>query len=184
MTACIAPRSHEVRVRSSNAVIEAVNARRSSVLGDAWNFSGPGGNLPRGMRRPFRRVAALISSLLLLQLVLVGSGFACAMPMPMGQQSPPAANAASTAVSDMVGMDMSGSQREASSKAPASDRSPCRFPWAPAGCQSMAPCAPVAMAQAAEVASLPVTGAYVVAALDVLTPPSRSTPPELPPPKA
>lgn len=149
----------------------------------AWNFLLPDGNLPRGMHRPFRRVAALVSSLLLLQSVLIGSGFACALPMPMGQPTPAGAEL-STAMSDMTGMDMSGSQQQPSSKAPGSDGSPCRLPWAPAGCQSMAPCAPVAIAETAEVASPLVRGAYSIAALDVLTPPSRSTPPELPPPKA
>ena len=130
------------------------------------------------MRHSVRRFAALFSGVLLLQLVLVGSGFACALPVDM------AANATDVS-STMPGMDMGGpAQAPSPSKAPSSDPSPCRLPWVPAGCQSMAPCAPTVIASSAISVSLPHLTTASVVRLIVLTPPSRAIPPELPPPRA
>ena len=130
------------------------------------------------MRYRVRRFAALLSGALLLQLVLVGSGFACAVPMDMS------AAATGDASSTMPGMDMGGPQTSSPSKAPSSDPSPCRLPWVPAGCQSMAPCAPTVIASTTLSVSLPHLTAGSVLRLVVLTPPSRAIPPELPPPRA
>jgi hypothetical protein len=128
-----------------------------------------------GTMRRSRRSSALAALLLVLQFIVLGSGFVCVAPgMDDG-----------TASAGMAQMDMSGGlpTPNAPRHAP-SDRAPCSFPWAPANCSSMAPCAPAAVASPT-VALLPAPAAeYDVERLIVLAPPSRSTPPELPPPRA
>ncbi len=125
--------------------------------------------------RGLRPLTALVSGALLLQLVLAGGGFACVMPEGGGMRAAEA--------SSMPGMTMSA-DAEGSVQSPSSDKAPCRLPWAPAGCQPMAPCAPAVVASAALVLAVPPTPIAEVATLVVLAPPSRSTPPELPPPRA
>ena len=89
----------------------------------------------KDMRR-LRRATALLASTFMLHLVLVGSGFACVMPvmdamhgMAMSGSDQP------TDGTDMVAM--SGMHDSDQSSTPAG--TPCDFPWAPDGCQSMAP---------------------------------------------
>lgn len=131
------------------------------------------------MRRSVRRIAALLSGALLLQLVLVGSGFACALPMQMATDAPGADMTA------MAGMDMpSTDAAPIPASTPAPDDAPCRLPWAPAGCQSMAPCAPTVVASAVVTVSLPPGAVATEVTLAVLGPLTRSIPPELPPPRA
>jgi hypothetical protein len=132
----------------------------------------------QGMRRFRRRLAALVSGALLLQLVLVGSGFACIMPAMGGTSA-----AATADVASMPGMDMS-TDLQGSTQQPASNQAPCHPPWVPASCQPMAPCAPAAVTSPALVLSLPRADVNDVVALVVLAPASRSTAPELPPPRA
>jgi hypothetical protein len=132
-----------------------------------------------------RRVTALVTTLLLAHLVWVGSGFACVVPatghsavavmagMDMSGDMPTA---------DMVGMDMSATQHPGGESGP--DHAPCTFPWAPDGCQSMAPCAPTALSSHAEALRVLHAVPSPVASLDVRTPPSVKSPPELPPPRA
>jgi hypothetical protein len=125
------------------------------------------------MRRLARSVASLLS-LVLLQLVLVESGYACRMPTtgPVG-------------ASEMAGMQMPAGADHASAPAPHDQQeSPCRFPWAPNGCQTMAPCAPSALATASTgIASLAATR-MAPAQLVLLAPTALSSAPELPPPRA
>ena len=131
------------------------------------------------MRRSIRRIAALLSGALILQLVLVGSGYACARPMQMAT----GANAAD--MSAMAGKDMTNMPAAARpANAPPPDDAPCRLPWAPAGCQSMTPCAPIVVASPSVTVLLtPPAGASRLA-LVVVVPTARSIPPEPPPPKA
>ena len=121
------------------------------------------------MRRPSRLIA-LSTSLLLASLVLVTSGFACG----------------SASKESMSGMQMGGSASDAqhSTTTPTRPSPPCRFPWAPDGCQSMVPCAPAAVTSTA--LSLSGVGDYAVrvVTLVVITPPSGRPAPELPPPRA
>ena len=126
----------------------------------------------------FHRVAALVSGALLLQLVLVGSGFACIMPKMDATHAAATANAA-----PMPGMDMS-TNVPSSTDGPVSGDAPCHLPWAPASCQPMAPCGPAAVTAPALTLLLPEVTLSEVARLVVLVPPSRSTAPELPPPRA
>lgn len=133
--------------------------------------------------RQTRRVTALLVTFLLIHLTWVGSGFACVMPamahtpaVTAVQHAPPSA--------DMAGMHMDGASVETSPSTPAHHDLPCRFPWAPDGCQSIAPCAPLAVASAVADTRVPHETPSAVAPQLVLTPPSRTTPPELPPPRA
>src|SRR5215213_3209604 len=89
------------------------------------------------MRR-LRRPLALLVGLILLHLVAVESGFACAIPAARD------GGAAKAGMAGMPGMDMGGDTDDRAPDAP-----PCNFPWAPAGCQAMASCAPVALASCA-----------------------------------
>jgi hypothetical protein len=126
------------------------------------------------MRRLVRPVAFLLS-FVLLQLVLVESGYACRMPMDGAPQG-----------SAMAGMQMPGSA-DHSPSAPAQhdqQESPCRFPWAPNGCQTMAPCAPAAVTVASTVIASFVPAGNAPEQLVLLAPPALTSAPELPPPRA
>lgn len=103
-------------------------------------------------------------------LILVGSGFGCAW----------SSSATSTS---MAAMGMDGITQGPSGH---HDRAPtgCQFPWAPDGCQTMAPCAPVAL-ESASIALAPIAVAPEAAPpLLVIAPRSLTRAPELPPPRA
>ncbi len=85
---------------------------------------------------------------------------------------------------DMPEMDMAGTGQKQSGKESEHHHAPCDFPWAPEGCQSMAPCAPIALASITEPLRTPDAMPSSVAPAGVLTPPSIKLPPELPPPRA
>lgn len=138
------------------------------------------------MRRS-RSVIALLTNLLLIHVMWIGTGSACVMPdvvdshHAMAGMNMPAA--------DMAGMDMSGmdmSDMGAPTDAPSSehDQTPCRFPWAPEGCQNMTPCAPLAIGSAQQILREVGEPPVHVATLRVLMPPSRGHAPEPPPPRA
>lgn len=148
-----------------------------------------------------RRLAAFVSGLMMLVLVLAESGFACAMPdMRSSVSAGPEARAMSgragmaemagmTEMAGMAGMaDVAGMSDVASSGriAPVQGRdgAPCRFPWAPSGCRDMAPCAPAALTVAAWHAAAGGRVHDVQRAPAVLAPPSFGAPPEPPPPRA
>lgn len=136
-----------------------------------------------------RRLTAVLAMLLLTQLVLVGSGFACTMePMP-GAAVPSTAT-----VVDVESLQTTGDCPEAmpSSAAsegappPESDQAPipCPLPWAPAGCHGV-PCAPAAITASASTTPAH-TGVWAAGspALTALAPDSFVRAPELPPPRA
>lgn len=136
-----------------------------------------------------RRLTALLVSFFLAHAMWAGSGFVCGMPA-MGHTVMTGMDMSSA---DMAGMDMSGmhmsatpGQRSSSDQggAPKHDHAPCELPWAPNGCQSLSPCAPLALASNAEQPRVPDNVPLSVAPLTVLTPPSQARPPELPPPRA
>jgi len=103
-------------------------------------------------------------------LVLLGSGFGCAWAS--------SASSTSMAAMGMAGMPQNASQPD--------DRAPsgCQFPWAPNGCQTMAPCAPAALLSVTF--ALPASGSIPEAAppFVVIAPRSLTRAPELPPPRA
>lgn len=136
-----------------------------------------------------RRLTALLVSLFLAHAMWVGSGFACTMP-PMDQSSSTAAtmdmSTAHMAGMDMPEMDMAGTAAPAGDmgRMPSHDHEPCNLPWAPDGCESMAPCGPSALASSPELAREPASVPVAVPELAVLTPPSPNRSPEPPPPRA
>lgn len=111
-----------------------------------------------------RRLAALVVGVMMLALVLVESGFACAMPE----------------MAEMPEMAMP----DGTAPAPDDTESPCRFPWAPSGCRDMAPCAPAALVVATWQPQGRAPAHHAWWASPVLAPPSFDTPPEPPPPRA
>ncbi len=126
------------------------------------------------MHRPSRLTGAL-TSLLLVAFVLVTSGFTCTTP----------------AASDgMKAMGMTSGHADGLTtaqnvspiqKAPAA---PCKFPWAPDGCQSMVPCAAAALASPAATLDRSALVPERVASYVQIAPLSVTTRPELPPPRA
>ncbi|MGQ0712331.1 MAG: hypothetical protein ACT4PJ_01230 [Gemmatimonadaceae bacterium] len=129
--------------------------------------------------RHARRLAALLVSLAFAQILWAGSGFACAMPPAMGAGQFPSASMAGMDMSgDMSGMEMPDEQE------PSHHHAPCELPSAPDDCQSMAPCAPLALASVAESPQALGLVPSSVMALAELMPPSTIAPPESPPPRA
>ena len=110
--------------------------------------------------------------------VLVTSGFACEF----------------RGAGDMAGMAMPGAPIVQSSglsivsgpdrESPPSSPAPCGLPSAPSGCQSLTLCAPAAMASGRVAAPDLAVESMQVASGVVLRPPSLTTLPELPPPRA
>ena len=116
------------------------------------------------------RVVGAILLLSMFCLVLLGSGFGCAW-------------ASSASSASMAAMGTAGMQHN--SPRPG-DRAPsgCQFPWAPDGCQTMAPCAPAALQSVTF--ALAASGSVPEAAppFVVIAPRSLTRAPELPPPRA
>jgi hypothetical protein len=135
------------------------------------------------MPRP-RRLTALLVSFFLLHAMWAGSGFACTMSA-MGQSSRTTMAAMDMSSADMTGMDMAGTAASGDmGHTPSHDHEPCNLPWAPAGCESMAPCGPTALASSPQLVRVPAAVPSAVSELAVLTPPSTNRSPEPPPPKA
>jgi len=137
-----------------------------------------------------RRATAFVLTLLLIQLMLVGSGFTC---VP-GEEVAGAA----MADTDMAGMSgmaemapmagMSANLPNGEPSGTSSDSSresaPCDLPWAPSGCTVMIPCGPHAvMAQAQAIAGRQVAG-HADVAQEIVTPPSAIIALDTPPPRA
>ena len=135
------------------------------------------------MMRRTRRVTAFFLTVLFAHVLWVGSGFACVMP-EMGRS--PSAAMTTMAMSDanMAGMDMPHAAGNSPGGAPAHDHAPCKLPWAPDGCSSMTPCAPIALASPAERLESPEIMPPSIERLAVLAPPSQVRTPDLPPPRA
>ncbi len=112
----------------------------------------------------------MLSALFVLQLVFVESGYACSMSH-MGSDM------------DAMGAMSMPQTGHADAPTPANNQAPCRFPWAPGGCHSMAPCAPAALVTATPALADPPAFVAAVPVLAVLTPPSTTAPPDLPPPR-
>ena len=146
--------------------------------------------------RPFLRLFVLALSFASLQLTLLAGGPACAIPgshlahtgevvagMDMGGMD--------MGGMDMTGMDMASAGRGLSEQVPGPhpasglpEHGPCDESSAPQACQSMAPCLFAALTTVAQVnaAESPAPSA-VIAAL-IAAPPSATSAPESPPPRA
>jgi hypothetical protein len=132
------------------------------------------------MRRS-RRIFALLTNLLFAHLLWAGSGFACAMPD--AEHGAGASKAGMEMPRDMAGMDMGSTVRGQGDDA-AHHHAPCESPSTSDDCQTMTPCAPLALASAEESLQAPHGVPLSVAPLAALTPPSPVSPPESPPPRA
>lgn len=140
-----------------------------------------------------RRATALFMAILLTELLLVGSGYACTMPGSMGERGArapgdvaPRPAAVTTAPAAAAGDDCpdpmpAGSYSE--ERAPAPDQPTCPFPWAPAGCHGV-PCAPATLATAVSSPAGATASVVDQPSLSVLPPASVVRAPELPPPRA
>ena len=133
------------------------------------------------MRRA-RRVIAICLSVLLANVVWVGSGFACVMPAMMSSSA--SAAAVSDDAGDMAGMVMPNAATPPRHTSQQEHDAPCRYPWAPDGCQSMVPCAPASLASHIVLLSAPNGPQPRPARLVVLTPPSVIRTPHRPRPRA
>ncbi|HKO16502.1 MAG TPA: hypothetical protein VJU87_09695 [Gemmatimonadaceae bacterium] len=130
-----------------------------------------------------RRLTALLVSVLLAHLTWVASGFACTMPAMQGAASVLVGSGHVTSAS-MAGMSMPEGAERPSQGAPAHRDAPCRLPWTPTGCQSMAPCAAAAIASTAALVPALHSAPGLAEVRPVLMPPSETRAPELPPPRA
>lgn len=129
------------------------------------------------MRRLLRHLT-LTSSFVALQLTLLGGGPGCPMPAPGAAHA--SASAEHESVRVMPGMAMAGAAADADGAVP----EPCDGATAPTACATMTPCLFAAIAPSVAVdAPSSDESSRVVAAL-VLTPPSETAAPELPPPRA
>ena len=135
------------------------------------------------MMRHTRRVTAFFMTVLFAHVLWVGSGFACVMPETGHSSSSPMATMGMYDPS-MAGMDMPDAAGHSPGGEPAHDHAPCKLPWAPDGCSSMTPCAPIALASPTEPLGSPEIILPSIARLAVLTPPSQVRTPDLPPPRA
>ncbi len=131
----------------------------------------------------FRRATAFLLTLLLIQLVLVGSGFTCV------ESKADAGGAAMTdmGMADMPGMSMGGptdAEGSAPSTSPESDSAPCNLPWAPTGCTVMIPCGPHAVTAQAQTIAGRQGATRADVTREISTPPSAIIALDTPPPRA
>lgn len=134
-----------------------------------------------------RTAAVLFAGLFALQLVLASVVAACPMwdhGAPWRPDSGAAAGSAMPAALQDALPSMQGMVMIAMSGGTETDDAPCDHPVSPEQCRTMGPCVvgSLAAATASELQLAPVAGT-VVATL-VVMPPSVTSPPELPPPRA
>jgi hypothetical protein len=124
------------------------------------------------MRRP-SRLTAVVAHVLIVQVVLLGSGVVCTKPNIGG-------------VSGAICMNMADTHGRPAPASPSSNdqRAPCKLPWAPAGCHAATPCAPAAVTSPQIVLASRMVVTDDVMRVIFLAPTSLATPPELPPPRA
>lgn len=121
----------------------------------------------------FRLASTITTLFFVLQFVLLGSGFSCITPA-----------SGDGGMSDMTQMDMERHESASAAQAPGEDHEDCSVPWMPTDAQTMAPCAPAAIASTA-IFLLPSRSVRPgIQQLIVLEPRSRTTPPDIPPPRA
>lgn len=130
-----------------------------------------------------RSAVAFLTNLLLVHVMWIGTGSACVMPSMVESHGSMAGMNMSTGA-EMPGMDLTTSAGADAAQTPDQQHAPCRFPWAPTGCESMTPCAPVAIGSTQQVLRETIEPGADVATLRVLMPPSRGHAPEPPPPRA
>ena len=85
---------------------------------------------------------------------------------------------------DMVDMEMAGPSQHSFGGQSRHQHLPCELPSVPDGCQSMAPCAVVALASTPAQLNTPDGLSALIPSVGALIPPYTKLPPELPPPRA
>ena len=119
--------------------------------------------------RLIRRFGAALSSILLLQLTLLGSGTLCAMPSDMGA---------------MPGMSQSQVDPQQTPPASSHPDDACRLPSSPGQCATMTACTIAAMPAATVSVALDVRRVISDLPIPAEIGSRPATPPELPPPRA
>jgi hypothetical protein len=141
-----------------------------------------------------RRATAFVLTLLLIQLMLVASGFTCVT----GEEDAGAAMAdrdmagmagisAMAEMAPMAGMSANLPNAEpgdTSSDSSSSDSAPCNLPWAPSGCTVMIPCGPHAVMAPVQAIAGRQVASHADVAQEIATPPSASIALDTPPPRA
>ena len=137
------------------------------------------------MRR-FRRATAFVLSLLLVQLALVGSGYACAAHVRHGADRHTASAMASAAGYGARAMPAMGGLAvgEDHSCGDSESGMPCALPGSGASCTGPGACATTLLGGTAIAASDLPPGHAALSADPALSPPTRTLVPELPPPRA
>jgi len=133
------------------------------------------------MRQRARRTTALLLSVLLVQLTLMGSGRACPMHASQNTHSQTAADA------HAMGHESAGAQHQATRLATLDDMGAlgdCDFPCVPALCGSSVSCGATAAAPTGSGVSAAAFASNGAVALAALAPRSLTTAPEPPPPRA
>lgn len=140
------------------------------------------------------RLLTLVVSFAALQLTLLGGGPGCSVPAVSAGQPTPGGGTAQATMATMAEMDMTGpsapgrdpvvSGRDGRTAAPA-HATPCDESAAPRACPTMAPCLFAVVLPPVRAAVLLVVHAPTTVAVrtTVLTPPSETPAPELPPPR-
>lgn len=139
-----------------------------------------------------RRVVALLTGLLLLQFILVGSGFACAVDridsgstmtamddmasMGMGATDPP-----QTQANDALGDSEAAPEQPCGAPAGGED---CGGPNSSGACTAMTTCAPPALGVDRTAFAQPAPSRQDASRARVIPPRSRGTAPDYPPPRA
>lgn len=124
------------------------------------------------------RITALCSGIFLAAMVLATSGFACiSASSGGGMSSMEMASSAASAAGELTTAAVPETN-------PENNGAPCRFPWAPDGCQSMTPCAPAAVLSPSACADASGPRPQTVVVATALMPSSAIQAPELPPPRA
>lgn len=134
--------------------------------------------------RASRSVAVLTTTLLAFQFWLAGSGMACIMPRAAMQ--PATTRAAAMSMSMPVERGATAANRPAMNAHPTDmpRQMPCDQQTNLPMCQAMGPCVTALVAALSVMNAGPHRTPSLAIAMVVLTPPSRTFPPELPPPRA
>jgi hypothetical protein len=194
----ISPSGAPPRPRHGICVRRTGTPRRACVVYEytavvSQKYPGAQVRRPSAMQRS-RLFATLLSLSLGFQLALAAVGMTCVMPSGGATH----VSGAATSQMDMAGMDMagmdmagmdmagmpSGEDKTPSSHSHGPDGAPCEQPGTPEACQVMAPCAGAFVAVTPSRARASADVPAAVLAVSVVTPPSRTIPPELPPPRA
>lgn len=132
----------------------------------------------------FRRITALLASILLLHLTVGGAGLLHAMGSCQAQPAPEwDVEAQSSEMEMKMDMPQSAAPDEAGGRVPGGTED-CEGPASHTGCPSAAPCPTSPLLSGGNASFVPLYLFARFTGLYVPVPPFRTTPPDLPPPRA